>query len=147
MAEPDLSDVASPSYEWMDTVCAGAKELLPHRAPTPKGPYVTTITYVDANLYHDYISGKAVTGVLHLVNQTPVDWYTKKQSTVETATYSSEFVAAKTAVEQLLDLRTTLRYLGANVREKSHMFGDNQSVVTSLSVMCTRGCGPVSSRC
>ena len=46
------------------------------------------------------------------VNKTPVDWYSKKQATVETATYDSEFVTAKTATEQIMDIRQTLRYLG-----------------------------------
>jgi hypothetical protein len=80
---------------------------------------------------HDVITGRSVTGILHLANKTPVDWYSKKQSTVETATYGSEFVAARTCVEQIIDLRNTLRYLGVPVRDKSYMFGDNESVVNS----------------
>ena len=31
---------------------------------------VTTVTYTDANLYHDMLTGRSVTGVLHLCNQT-----------------------------------------------------------------------------
>jgi hypothetical protein len=50
---------------------------------------------------------------------------------VETATYGSEFVAARVYVEQIMDLRNTLRVLGVPVREKSYMFGDNKSVVDS----------------
>ena len=38
--------------------------------------------------------------VLHFVNNTPTDWFSKRQSAVETVTYGSEFVAAKTATEQ-----------------------------------------------
>ena len=88
-------------------------------------------TYVDANLYHDWVNGKAVTGVLHYVNQTPFEWYCKKQATVEVATYGSEFVAAKTAVEQAMASRVTLRYLGIPVKGSTYMFGDNGSVVTN----------------
>ena len=54
------------------------------------------------------ITGRSVTGVLHFVNQTPVHWFTKKQPTVETATYGSEFIAAKLAVEQIMVMRLTL---------------------------------------
>jgi hypothetical protein len=89
---------------------------------------------VDANLYHDLITGRSVTGVLHFVNQTPVHWFTKKQATVETATYGSEFVAAKQAVEQIMAMRTTLRYLGVEVHGATFLFGDNGSVVTNSSV-------------
>ena len=58
----------------------------------------------------------------------------KNQATVETATYGSEFVAAKTATEQIMDLRYTLRYLGVPMKSKSYMFGDNRSVVTSATL-------------
>ena len=42
-----------------------------------------------------------------------------------------EFVAAKTATEQIVDLRQTLRYLGVPIKSKANMFGDNKSVLTS----------------
>jgi len=45
--------------------------------PTPLGKFVTLMQYVDANLYHDLITGKSVTGILHLANKTPIDWYSK----------------------------------------------------------------------
>ena len=54
-----------------------------------------------------------------------------KQATVEVATYGSEMVAMRTCVEQIMDLRTTFRYLGVPLHEKSYVFGDNQSVVNS----------------
>jgi hypothetical protein len=79
-------------------------------------------------------TGKCVTALLHLLNQTPIDWYSKKQSTVETATFGSEFVAARMAIDQIYDIRTTLRYLGVPIRTKSYMFGDNQSVVTNSTM-------------
>ena len=109
-------------------------EVLPHDAPPPLGKEVVLTHYVDANLFHDTLTGRSVTGILHMMNATPIDWFSKKQATVETATYGSEFVAARTCVEQIIDLRTTLRYLGVPVREKSYMFGDNESVVNSSSI-------------
>jgi hypothetical protein len=92
---------------------------------------VTLTHYVDANLMHDMATGRSVTGILHHVNKTPFEWYSKKQATVETAIYGSEFVAARICVEQIIDLRNTLRYLGVPFREKSYMFGDKKSVVDS----------------
>ena len=64
---------------------------------------------------------------------TSIDWYSKKHATVETATYGSEFVAARTCVGQIIDLRQTLRYLGVWVIQKSQMFGDNKTVVDSAT--------------
>ena len=49
------------------------------------------------------------------MNHTPIDSYSKRQAAVETDTYGSEFVASKTATEQIIDLRHTLRYLGGGI--------------------------------
>jgi hypothetical protein len=128
---PDMSDLHSTEHDWEHSVYGNVTEAMPHNAPPPLGKPVILIHYVDANLLHDMLTGRSVTGILHFLNQCPIDWFSKKQATVETATYGSEFVAARTAVEQAIDLRCTLRYLGVPVQGKSYMFGDNESVVGS----------------
>jgi len=132
--EPDFSNLPTKEYDWQRTVYTGAKEEVLTDIPEPKGKYVTTSTYVDANLHHDQVTGRAVTAVLHMVNATPIHWYTKRQGTVETATFGSEFVAARIATDQIIDLRHTLRYLGVPLRHKSYLFGDNKSVVDSANI-------------
>lgn len=130
---PDYSDLPVQEFDWSRTVYGEVTEEIPSDAPPPLGKKVRLTHFVDANLMHDLLTGKSVTGILHLLNQTPIDWYSKKQATVETATYGSEFVAARTCVEQSIDLRNSLRYLGVPVEECSYMFGDNKSVVDSSS--------------
>jgi hypothetical protein len=95
------------------------------------GPPQMTTHYQDANLYHDIVTGQSVTAILHFLNKFPIDWYSKKQATVETATYGSEYISARTCVDQIVDLRTTFCYLGVPIRDVSYMFGDNESVVNS----------------
>jgi len=90
-------------------------------------------SYADANLYHNKVNGKAVTAVLHFVNKTPFDWYTKTQSVVNTATFGAEAVAARTAIEQMRSRKMTLMYLGVPISGPSILFGDNQSVVNTTS--------------
>ena len=133
--EPDYSDLPENTFDWSYSVYGKVKELLPTDAPEPLGKYVTMSHYVDANLMHDVTTGRSVTGILHLVNKTPIEWYSKKQATVETATYGSEFVAARVCVEQIIDLRNTLRYLGVPIRDRCYMFGDNKSVVDSSTLL------------
>ena len=90
---------------------------------------------MDANLHHDQVTGRAVTACSHLVNATPSHWHTKRQATVETATFGSEFGAARIpTTDQIIDLRYALMYLGVPIRSKSYMFGDNKSVVDSTSI-------------
>ena len=132
--EPDDSHLPKLNYEWTRTVYGNAKEEIPKDMPKPLGKRVFTTTYLDANLLHDIATGKSVTAILRFVSTTPTDWFLKRQATVETATYSSEFVAAKTATEQIMDLRNTLRYLGVPIINNVYMFGDNKSVVTSSTI-------------
>ena len=131
---PDYSDLPYKDHDWSYTCYAGAKECVPHDAPKPYGEPVQITSWFDANLYHDYISGRSVTGIIHMFNKTPIDWYSKLQSTVETATFGSEYIAARTCVEQIIDLRNTLRYLGVKIQGASIMFGDNESVINTASV-------------
>jgi hypothetical protein len=109
--------------------------VLPKDLATPLGKSVITITYQDANLYHDMVTGRSVSGTLHFCNQTLIDWYSKRQATVESATFGSEFTAARIACDQIMDLRMTLRYLGIPVYTKSYMFGDNQAVVINSTIL------------
>ena len=95
---------------------------------------MTTVHYVDADLHHDLVTGRSVTAILHIVNGTPIDWYSKRQVTVKIATYGSEFVAARIAVDPIVDLRYTLMYLGVPIRSRSFMFLDNKSVITSSAI-------------
>ena len=132
--EPDYSNLPPSDYDWDMSVYKGATEEIPATMPRPLGKRVVTSTYYDANLYHDMLTGRSVTGILHFFNKTPIDWFSKKQATVETATFGSEFVAGRTAVEQIIDLRLTLRYLGVPVDGPTYVFGDNKTTVDASSM-------------
>jgi hypothetical protein len=132
---PDHESTETPEeYEWEHTVYGGIAEELPPDMPEPKGKKVRITTYEDANLMHDLVTGRSMTGIIHLLNQTPIHWYSRKQASVETATYGSEFVAAKIVMEQIMDLRYTLRMLGVPLDGPAWKFGDNKSVITSATI-------------
>jgi hypothetical protein len=130
--EPDFSELPDQEFDWCETLYGKVEELLPTDAPKPLGKATATVDYTDANLQHE--TGRAVTGILHLLNHTPGDWCSKRQATVEKATFGPEITAVRIAVGQILDLRTTLRYLGVPVNTKNYMFGDNQAVVTNSTI-------------
>ena len=131
---PNYDSVDIKPYDWSNSVYRGACEIIPKDIPNPKGKPILITSYCDSNLLHDMISGKSVTGILHFLNKTPIYWFSKKQPTVCTSTYEAEFMATRTEVEQVIDLRCTLRYLGIPVMNPSMMFGDNASVVGSVNM-------------
>jgi hypothetical protein len=77
----------------------------------------------------------AVTGILHLCNQTLIESFSIRQACVQTATFGSEFVSARIAVDHIVDLRNTLRYLGVPVKEQSFLFGDNKDVLNNSVIL------------
>ena len=101
------------------------------KLPDLKGNPIIMTTYVDANLLHDYVTGRSCTGIIHLYNKTVIDWFSKLQNNVETATYGSEFTAMRSAVDQIHDLRYTARGLGVPIIGPTYMFGDNLSTIIS----------------
>ena len=80
--EPDLLSLKDQVYDWTRSVYSGACEQIPHDIPKPLGKHGQTTHYVDANLHNDLATGKVVTAVLHFLNQTPIDAYSKRHHLV-----------------------------------------------------------------
>ena len=114
--KPDYSYLPEQNFDWTHTVYGDVQETIPQDIPDCLGKTVTTTLTVDENLNHCLATGRSLTGCLHFINHTPIDSYSKRQATVDTATYGSEFVASKTATDQIIDLRHTLRYLGLPIK-------------------------------
>ena len=68
-----------------------------------------------------------------MLNETPLDWHSKKQSTVETEIHGSECSSARNCGGQILYFRITLSYLGVPIRKLSYMFGDDSVVNSSMT--------------
>ena len=62
---PDHSKFVDQAFDWMYSVYGSVTEDLPKNAPVPLGKRIVMSTYKDANLYQDWTTGRAVTGVLH----------------------------------------------------------------------------------
>ena len=56
-------------------------------------------------------------------------WYTKRQATVESAVFGTEFVAIKHAMEVSRGLRYMLRMMGVPIEGPTHLYGDNMSTI------------------
>ena len=102
--EPDHSAFQSESFNW-NYVYGDVQEDIPTNMPKAKGREVKITMYADANLYHDKVTGRSVTGLLLMLDSTPIDWYSKKQGSVETAIYGSEFVAARIGSDKIIEMR------------------------------------------
>jgi hypothetical protein len=112
-----------------------AEELLPHRMPVPRGRSVVVTAYVDASHAANKVTRRSHTGYVVFLNRAPVVWYSKRQNTVETSTFSAEFIALKVCLEAIEHLRFKLRCFGVPVPrgEPSYVLCDNESVVKNAT--------------
>ena len=111
-----------------------AVEAIPTNAPEPRGKAVQINCFVDADHAGNLVTRRSHTGILIYLNMAPIFWYSKKQNTVETSTFSSEFVALKIATEKIISLRYKLRMLGIPILGPANVFCDNEGVYKNVSI-------------
>jgi hypothetical protein len=105
-----------------------AHEPEPPRAPELRGNSVTTTCFVDADYAGCRTTRRSHTGIIMFLQKAPITWYSKRQNTVESSTFGSEFLAMKTAIEQVEALRYKLRMMGIPIDGPTNVFCDNESV-------------------
>jgi hypothetical protein len=115
--------------DWKDFY-PGAVEKLPHGMPIPLGKPIQMNMFCDASHASDLVTRLSTTGFLLYLCGTPVVWYSKRQNTVESSTFGSDFVALRIATEKVEALCTKLLQFGVPLDGPSNAFVDSKSVVT-----------------
>ena len=103
--------------------------------PPPRGHAVLTHCFVDSDHAGDKVTRRSHKGLLLFVNRAPVVWYSKRQNMVETSTFSSKFIAMKTAVEQIEALQYKLRMFGIPIEGSMNVFCDNEAVFKNTTML------------
>ena len=108
-----------------------AEELLPHHMPVPRGRSLVMTAFVDASHAANKVTRRSHTGFVIFLNRAPIVWYSKRQQTVETSTFSAEFIALKACIEAIEHSRFKLRCFSIPMPqgEPTYVYCDNESVV------------------
>ena len=69
-----------------------AEENMPHNMPRPRGRSVLTSEFVDTSHGANKVTRRSHSCYVLFINRAPVTWISKRQQTVETSTFSSEFI-------------------------------------------------------
>ena len=131
--EPEIRESEFTECDWQDFY-PEAEEKLPPTMPMPRGPDVTITCYVDADHAGNLLTRRSHTGIVIFLNSAPISWYSKRQNTVESSTFGSEFNALRIAVDQIEALRYKLRMFGVRVERPTNVYCDNKTVVTNSSL-------------
>ena len=111
-----------------------AEKKDPPDMPEALGQAVELTMFVDASHATNLVTRQSRTGVLIYVNKAPIIWHSKKQNSIETSSFGSEFMALKTGVELLEGLVYKLQMMGVPIQGYCHTCVDNMSVVNNTSV-------------
>ena len=96
--KPTFKESAFNQCDWSEFY-PEAQEAISLNMPEPKGNSVNITVFVDADHAGNRTTRCFFTGILIYGNRAPIIWYSKKQNTVETSIFGSEFVAMKIATE------------------------------------------------
>jgi hypothetical protein len=127
-AETTFTDSYFHVCDWAEYY-PGAAEPIPPNVPEPLGHAVTTTCFVDADHAGCKVTRRLQTGIILYVNKAPIMWYSKRPNTVESATFGSEFIALKTAIDQIDALHYKLCMFGIPLNGPTSVFCDNEVVV------------------
>ena len=89
---------------------------------------------VDADHAADTTTRRSRTGFIVYLNSAPIYWMSKKQNSVESSSFGSEFTAMKQCTEYVRGLRYKLRMMGIPVIGPTYIYGDNQSVLANTTI-------------
>jgi hypothetical protein len=109
-------------------------EELPPNMPQPRGLGFVMSAKVDADHASDTVTRRSRTGFLVRLNSALIYWSSRKQNSVESSSFGSEFIAMKQCCEYLRGLRYKLRMMGIPCLGPAYILGDNQSVLANTSV-------------
>ena len=109
------------------------KEEIPENAPEPRGNGMIVSAFVDSDHAGCKVTRRSRTGFLVYLQCALVYWFSKKQGSVETSTFGSEFIAMKQYTEYVRGLKYKLRMMGISCEGPCYIFGDNQSVLNNSS--------------
>ena len=110
-----------------------AAEPIPGNMPETRGKSITTTCFVDADHAGCRRTRRSHTGILIYVNRAPIIWWSKRQNTVESSTFGSEFIAMKQSIDLIESLRYKLRMMGIQIDGPTNLFCDNNSVVLNTT--------------
>ena len=95
---PDMS--MFQEHDWCGFY-GDVKEAIPPNVPEPRGKKVDLKIFVDSDHAGDKITRKFITGYIIFLNNAPIASLSKKQATIETSVFGSEFFAMKIGMETL----------------------------------------------
>ena len=130
---PEISENRFQEFDWVDFY-KDAQEEVPLDAPEPRGNAVGIHCFLDASHASDKVTRRSQSGILIFINMAPIIFFSKRQNSVETSTFGSEFTTCKQGVELIKGLRYKLRMFGIPIEGPASIYCDNEAVYKNVAI-------------
>ena len=102
-SEPEIDMNSFQRQDWSYLIYSlpgeDLKEAMTHNMPNPLGHGLNICCFVDADHAGESLTRRSRTGFIVMLNNAPIYWHSKKQTSAETNTFKSEMMAMKQAVD------------------------------------------------
>ena len=95
-----------------------------------------TSAFCDSSFASNKKTRRSHTGFVIFVNRAPIKWISRKQNTIETSAFSSEFLALRQCIEDIEHLRFKLRMFGIPIDTQhpaTYIYCNNEGVVKNAT--------------
>jgi hypothetical protein len=135
-SDPCVDDIGFELQDWTSSEFGHLRrdEELPPNMPQPCGLGFTMSAKVEADHAADTVTRRSRTGFLVRLNSSLIYWSSRKQNSVESSSFGSEFIAMKQCCEYLRGLRYRLRMMGIPCERHAYVHGGNQSVLANTLI-------------
>ena len=89
---------------------------------------------MDLDYASDIVTRWSRTGFIAYLNRAPIYWFSKKQTSIKTSSFGSEFTTMKQLHEYIRGLHYKLIIMGIPVEGPVFIYSDNQSILANTSI-------------
>ncbi|KAL7460010.1 hypothetical protein ACHAXS_000478 [Conticribra weissflogii] len=89
--------------------------------------------FVDSGHSGDQRTQRSHSAFLIYLNTALISWYSKRQSTIKTCTFGTEFVSMKTGIDALQGINYKLHMMDMPIDGATHIYGYSMSVINNTS--------------
>ena len=102
--------------------------------PNPLGQVFVVSSHVDSDHACDTVARISRTGFFIYCNNALVYWMSKKQGSIETSSFGSEFLAMKYCTEYIQGIKFKLHMMGIQCDCPIFIYGYNQSILANKTM-------------
>ena len=120
--------------DWSQTVYVDASPDRPPNITKPQSQGFIVIAHVHSEHAGDTVTRRPRTGFFIYCNNALVYWIYKKQGSIESSSFGSEFVTMKAWTEYIWGLKFKIQMMSIQCDLSAFIYGDNQSILANKTM-------------